>query len=106
MNSYSKRIGDYLIVRIRNSGWKVIAEVTREDPLTIKIGEESKYCDLGSEEFEILEEESAQFQNDNTRTELLLKNEKAKNAIVYGLKSLGINDGCFYKILSANKNIN
>ncbi len=103
---YTKKVGSYLVISIYGSPGKTIAEVTEEEPLIVKVGEVDEYCNLRSEEFELLERESAEFQNHWARPGLLLRHKRAGEPIACGLRSLGINDGCFYEMLPSDKIFN
>lgn len=96
---YSKKIGSYLIAYVLCMSRKAIVEVVSEEPFRVKVGETDDFNNLLPKEFDILEEETIQFQSDLMRNELLRRHKEQGDAIACGLKSLGVHDECFYEML-------
>ncbi len=98
---YSFSVGSYLIIWIRGENYKFIARVTSFIPLEVEVVEEGEYANLSRNRFDILHEETAQFQKDRREdSNVFLETENLEGRIVVsGLRSLGITDDKLHEII-------
>ena len=99
---YTSNIGSFLIIWIIKAiPTKFIAEVIREEPLTVKVMERGPLAKLTEDDFLILENETHKFQgNPIERYTLLLQNLENGHPICSGLISLGVIDGRLHGIMA------
>ncbi len=101
--SYNMTKGSFLVVSLALHENLMIAEVTSENPLTIKVAEDPDYLDLREGEFTVLESETCELQaSEKTQNDLLWRYRISGKPIICGLKSCGIVGGSFVALLPRN----
>ena len=96
---YTTNLGDYLIVWVDGDDRYFIAEVTKTNPLIVKIEEDGPYSKLKEErDILVLNNETTQFQKDiKENSNVFLETKTYK--VFSGLKNLGVEDGKMHEML-------
>lgn len=99
MDSYTTRIGDFLIVWLTGEAEKYLAEVIKEEPLELKIMEEGPLARLKNGDYIIKARDSIAIQGDDRGQFAFLHTQKELGRpVLSGLKSLGVTDDQLHEI--------
>ena len=98
---YSTKPGCYLVIMITGMVGSYIAEVTRSNPLRLKVQGGGPLANLKEGDFIIQEGDSARLQKDcREDTNVFLESGRR---VISGLKSLGVTDGKLHEILPSQE---
>lgn len=97
---YTVKLGAQLIIWITGDVNRYVAEVTKVDPLDMKVEEDGPYAYLKDVDYIIIAPASAVWQKGVMHKTLFLRNAKLlAHPILSDLKSLGVTDGKLHEIL-------
>lgn len=100
---FATNVGDYLVIQITGCIPDYIAEVTKSEPLQLKVEETGLYTCLKDGDFIVNELDSEAVQEDeknDTCEYLQSRKDKGWKPCLSGLKSLGMpQDGRLYEVL-------
>lgn len=97
---YTIKPGAYLVIWLTGQVRKYIAEVTRVDPLRLKVTETGPLANLKEEDIIIIDTDTSMIQKDHRSQQQLLTREKLYGRpLLSGLQSLGVGDDIVHEIL-------
>lgn len=97
---YTVKLGAQLIIWITGDTRRFVAEITKVDPLEMKVMEEGPYAHLKDGDYIIIGGDSAHWQEGGKKKRTLFQRaELCKNPLLSALQSLGVTDGKLHEIL-------
>ncbi|MDO8507471.1 MAG: hypothetical protein Q7S53_02790 [bacterium] len=93
---YTTEVGNYIIVSLTGMHRTYIAEVTKAEPLRLKVMERGPLAHLKEEDFIVQQDETIQLQEGNS--DLLFK-IMGERKLYTGLESMNVIDGKLHEIL-------
>jgi len=98
---YTTKIGDHLAIWITGQSPMYIAEVTKEEPLELKVMESGPFAHLKDGDYFVMEHMTTVLQRDDLESQrYLFSAKKLDHPFLSGLQSLGIEDGILHEIHS------
>lgn len=100
-NEYTIAVGKQVVIWITGRVEKFVAEITKVDPLQMKVMEDGPYAHLKEGDYILLPKETIAWQADGVAKGVLLYTSKQlQRPVLSGLKALGVADSILHEILA------
>lgn len=105
IETYSKEIGQLVVIWITGMLGNYIGEITKANPMEIKVMEDGPFAYLRDGDFLIRDNCTILLQEDDKHdtSTFLLQEEAAGRKVISGLKRLGVEDGKLHYIYSSKE---
>jgi len=99
-NEYTIAVGKQVVIWVDGMRSMSIAEVTKVEPLSLKIMESGPFANLKEDDYTLLVQETIAWQADGAGHNMILEmHKRIGRPVLSGLRSLGITDNELHELL-------